>query len=178
MVTSGRKIGPSGWSGIRSKGQWLVLVDAAKGCATQPPDLSKYPADFVVVSFYKIFGYPTGLGALIVRTEAAELLRRTYFSGGTVAASIADIDFVQRRRGIEESFEDGSQSFLSIAAINHGFKIVNTLKITAIARPFEIRGANLFESPFKALVLMLALIPWWSRSVLDFHVIHELSLEL
>lgn len=55
-------------------------------------------------------------------------------SPGTVAASIADIDFVQRRRGIEESFEDGSQSFLSIAAINHGFKIVNTLKITAIAR--------------------------------------------
>ncbi|XXG68836.1 hypothetical protein AAC387_Pa06g1841 [Persea americana] len=117
-----------------SKGRWMVLVDAAKGCATQPLDLSKYPADFVVVSFYKIFGYPTGLGALIVRTEAAELLKRTYFGGGTVAASIADIDFVQRRGGIEESFEDGSQSFLSIAAINHGFKIVNTLKIAAIAR--------------------------------------------
>lgn len=33
----------------------MVLVDAAKGCATQPPDLSKYPADFVVVSFYKVF---------------------------------------------------------------------------------------------------------------------------
>lgn len=32
----------------------MVLVDAAKGCATQPPDLSKYPADFVVVSFYKV----------------------------------------------------------------------------------------------------------------------------
>lgn len=75
----------------------MVLIDAAKGCVTQPPDLSKYPADFVVISFYKvdlhcptisytvkllsmcilltiflfllvkIFGYPTGLGALIIR---------------------------------------------------------------------------------------------------------------
>lgn len=32
----------------------MVLIDAAKGCATQPPDLSKYKADFVVMSFYKV----------------------------------------------------------------------------------------------------------------------------
>ncbi|KAJ8433037.1 hypothetical protein Cgig2_009137 [Carnegiea gigantea] len=50
-----------------TKGDWLVLIDAAKGSATEPLDLSKYPADFVVISFYKMFGYPTGLGALIVR---------------------------------------------------------------------------------------------------------------
>ncbi|KAL0363026.1 UNVERIFIED_CONTAM: Molybdenum cofactor sulfurase [Sesamum calycinum] len=48
-------------------GRWMVLIDAAKGSATSPPDLSKYKADFVVVSFYKLFGYPTGIGALIAR---------------------------------------------------------------------------------------------------------------
>lgn len=32
----------------------MVLIDAAKGCATLPPDLLEYPADFVVVSFYKV----------------------------------------------------------------------------------------------------------------------------
>lgn len=112
----------------------MVLIDAAKGCSTQPPDLTRFPADFVVISFYKIFGYPTGLGALLIRTEAAEFLKKAYFSGGTVAASIADIDFVKRRESIEESFEDGTQSFLSIASINHGFKIINTLTITAISR--------------------------------------------
>lgn len=116
------------------KGRWMVLIDAAKGCATKPPDLSKYQADFVVISFYKIFGYPTGLGALIVRTEAAKLLKKSYFSGGTVAASIADIDFVKRREGIEEFFEDGTISFLSIAALHHGFKILNTLSMSAISR--------------------------------------------
>jgi molybdenum cofactor sulfurtransferase len=72
----------------------MVLIDAAKGCTTEPPNLTLYPADFVVCSFYKvihgqlfcfrkpcprhvtncyllanlqIFGYPTGLGALIVK---------------------------------------------------------------------------------------------------------------
>ena len=41
-------------------GRWRVLVDAAKGCTTAPPDLSRFPADFVALSYYKIFGYPTG----------------------------------------------------------------------------------------------------------------------
>ncbi|KAL8126629.1 hypothetical protein AgCh_013760 [Apium graveolens] len=116
------------------KGNWMVLIDAAKGCATEPPDLSKYKADFVVISFYKLFGYPTGLGALIVRNDAVKLLKKTYFSGGTVAASIADIDFVKRREGAEESLEDGSISYLSIASIHHGFYILNTLTISAISR--------------------------------------------
>lgn len=31
----------------------MVLIDAAKGCATEKIDLSRYPADFVVMSFYK-----------------------------------------------------------------------------------------------------------------------------
>ncbi|OMO53429.1 Aminotransferase, class V/Cysteine desulfurase [Corchorus olitorius] len=115
-----------------SKGRWMVLIDAAKGCATQPPDLSLYPADFVVISFYKLFGYPTGLGALIIRNDSAKLLKKTYFSGGTVAASIADIDFVKRREGIEEHFEDGTISFLSIASILHGFKILNSLSVSAM----------------------------------------------
>ncbi|XP_022947409.1 molybdenum cofactor sulfurase isoform X2 [Cucurbita moschata] len=117
-----------------SNGHWKVLIDAAKGCATEPPDLSKYPADFVVFSFYKLFGYPTGLGALIVHTDAAKLLKKTYFSGGTVAASIADIDFVKQREGIEELFEDGTIPFLSIASLCHGFKILNSLTIPAISR--------------------------------------------
>jgi len=39
---------------IMERGNWLVLIDAAKGSATEPLDLSKYPADFVVISFYKV----------------------------------------------------------------------------------------------------------------------------
>eukprot|EP00798_Chlamydomonas_sp_ICE-L_P001441 gene1441-32815_t len=67
--------------------EWLVILDAAKGAATSPPDLKTYPADFVALSFYKIFGFPTGLGALVVRKDALSLLQKQYFSGGTVMVS-------------------------------------------------------------------------------------------
>jgi len=45
------------------------------------------------LSFYKLFGYPTGLGALLVRRSAMPLLAgKLYFGGGTVAVSCADAD--------------------------------------------------------------------------------------
>ena len=45
------------------------------------------------LSYYKIFGYPTGLGALLVRKRAMSLLRKRYFGGGAVSVSVADRDF-------------------------------------------------------------------------------------
>ncbi|KAK9150975.1 hypothetical protein Syun_009284 [Stephania yunnanensis] len=120
------------------RGSWMVLIDAAKGSATEPPDLTSFPADFVVISFYKALLFSLLLGHIGYRSAyAAKILRKTYFGGallGTVAASIADIDYVMRREGIEEWFEDGTQSFLSVASIQYGFKIINTLTTSAIAR--------------------------------------------
>ena len=46
---------------------WSVCLDAAAWVSSSPLDLSQYRPDFVVFSFYKLFGYPTGLGALLVR---------------------------------------------------------------------------------------------------------------
>ncbi len=81
----------------------LVMVDAAKYASTSCLDLSSGGGDggednadgrgsgidFVAVSFYKIFGYPTGLGALLIHRDAAPLLRKTYFGGGTVEACLS-----------------------------------------------------------------------------------------
>uniref|UniRef100_A0A2P2KNQ2 Uncharacterized protein n=1 Tax=Rhizophora mucronata TaxID=61149 RepID=A0A2P2KNQ2_RHIMU len=67
-------------------------------------------------------------------TDAAKLLKKTYFSGGTVAASFADVDFVKRREAIEELFEDGTNSFLSIASVRHGFRVLDSLTASAIHR--------------------------------------------
>lgn len=49
------------------------------------------------LSYYKIFGYPTGVGALLVHKRAVPLLmkRKRYFGGGTVAVSLAAEDFVR-----------------------------------------------------------------------------------
>lgn len=56
-----------GVDGARRSAQ--VMVDAAAYCPTQPLHLGgSFRPDFVCLSFYKMFGYPTGLGALLVRT--------------------------------------------------------------------------------------------------------------
>lgn len=70
-------------------GTWLVLLDAASYVSTSPLDLSEYPAHFVTLSFYKMFGFPTGLGALLVRADCAQLLCKEYYGGGTVVATIS-----------------------------------------------------------------------------------------
>jgi len=41
--------------------KWLVVVDAAAYVPTHPLDLSKVHPDFVPVSWYKLFGFPTGM---------------------------------------------------------------------------------------------------------------------
>ncbi|BDA46796.1 probable molybdenum cofactor sulfurase [Coccomyxa sp. Obi] len=105
---------------------WAVMLDAAKACCSAPPDLSTSPADFVALSFYKIFGYPTGLGALLVRRDSLQILQKGYFGGGAVSASAADADFFRRRTGAA-GFEDGTPAYLAIASLAHGFAQLNRL---------------------------------------------------
>ncbi|KAL4517970.1 hypothetical protein Ndes2526A_g02336 [Nannochloris sp. 'desiccata'] len=105
---------------IKTKGTWRVLLDAAKACATNPPNLSLYPADFVALSYYKIFGYPTGLGALIIKRDALSMLRKTYFGGGTVLSSSAEERFHALRPGYA-GFEDGTLPFLAFPAVLQSF---------------------------------------------------------
>jgi molybdenum cofactor sulfurtransferase len=115
-------------------GRWLTLLDAAKLAATSPLDLTAHPADFVAISFYKMFGYPTGLGALLVRDSAAALLQRPYFAGGTVEAVIADAHFHKPRASPSARFEDGTVSFLAIASLVPGFRQLARLGMSAISQ--------------------------------------------
>ena len=84
------------------QGKWLVLLDAAAFVSTNHLDLSIHPAHFVALSFYKIFGFPTGLGALLVRQDTGSVLRKRYFGGGTVNGSISRTRFAEHRANIHE----------------------------------------------------------------------------
>lgn len=107
--------------------RWRVLLDAAKRAASEPLDLGAFQADFVTVSFYKIFGRPTGLGALLIHREAVDLLlagserEDSYFGGGTVAAALARSDFAVAARDIVERFSYGTPNFLAIAELPAAF---------------------------------------------------------
>ena len=97
-----------------------VLVDAAAAGPCGALSLRTHSADFVVCSFYKLFGLPTGVGALIAKKSALGRLRRPWFSGGTVEfVSVAHGRHALRTG--HEGFEDGTPNFLDLAAIESGF---------------------------------------------------------
>ncbi|CAH0407300.1 unnamed protein product [Chilo suppressalis] len=107
---------------------WYVLLDAASYLSTNKLDLSKYQPDFVALSFYKIFGYPTGLGALLVKNSSADVLtEKRYFGGGTVDIVLSNEDYHVKRELFHERFEDGTLPFLSIIALKHCFDVLHQL---------------------------------------------------
>lgn len=108
-----------------------VLLDAAAFVPTSGLDLSRDGAEFVCVSFYKMFGYPTGVGALIARKDALERLRRPWFAGGTVEYVSVQNRIHQLRVGAE-GFEDGTPNFLGIAAVPAGLSFLRGVGIDAI----------------------------------------------
>ncbi|EAT36178.1 AAEL011729-PA [Aedes aegypti] len=121
-----RKIQRNGISGY-GKERFRVCLDAASFVSTSFLDLSKYQPDFVCLSFYKIFGYPTGLGALLVHHTAADQLRKKYYGGGTVKIAMAGRNFHVKRDPLVERFEDGTLAFTSIIALLQGFETLERL---------------------------------------------------
>ena len=99
---------------------YRVLLDAAAFVPVHALSLRACPADFVALSFYKMFGYPSGVGALVARRDALESLRRPWFSGGTIDYASVQLQRHQSRAS-HAGFEDGTANFLDIAALEYGF---------------------------------------------------------
>lgn len=110
---------------------WDVLLDAAAFVPTNRLDLSVVRPDFVSVSFYKMFGYPTGVGCLLVRSAVLAKLTRPWFAGGTVNfASVRGTAHVLAPR--EAGFEDGTLDYLSIPAVELGLRHLEAIGIDTI----------------------------------------------
>ena len=110
---------------------WDVVLDAAAYVPTNKLDLGAIKPDFVAISFYKIFGYPTGAGCLIARRSALQTLRRPWFSGGTITVASAKGDRHYMQQG-PEAFEDGTPDYLSMPAIEIGLKHIAQIGYAAI----------------------------------------------
>ena len=99
-----------------------TMYDAAALVSNSPLNLSNAgdAPDFTALSFYKIFGFPD-LGALIVRKQSADILRkRKYFGGGTVDMVTFDKDdwYAKKESALHSSLEDGTVPFHSILALS------------------------------------------------------------
>lgn len=110
---------------------WDVLVDAAAFVPSNRLDLAQWRPDFVPLSFYKMFGYPTGIGALLARRAALDKLRRPWYAGGTITISSVQGDGHYLVPG-EAGFEDGTVNYLSIPAAEIGLRHLRSVGIDAI----------------------------------------------
>ena len=123
---------------------WDVLLDAAAFVPSNRLDLSAVTPDFVSVSFYKMFGYPTGVGCLLVRKEALARLRRPWFAGGTVNFATVHGRAHLLSAG-EAGFEDGTLDFLSIPAVEIGLRHLEAAGIDRIHTRVRCLTAWLLE---------------------------------
>jgi selenocysteine lyase/cysteine desulfurase len=110
---------------------WDVLLDAAAFAPTNKLDLSRYKPDFIPLSFYKIFGYPTGLGALIARRDKLHKLQRPWFAGGTITVASVQGDKYYLAEG-HAAFEDGTVDYLNIPAVEIGLRHIESIGIETI----------------------------------------------
>ena len=136
----------SNYSGVRHPLEWVtqaqergwdVLLDAAAFLPANALDLSKVRPDYVTVSWYKVFGYPTGIGSLVVRHEALRRLQRPWFAGGTIDVAAV----VSPRHTLGEGvigFEDGTIDYLGLPAIEIGLRHVTEVGVPTIHRRVEV----------------------------------------
>ena len=111
---------------------WNVLLDAAAFVPTNRLDLTAVQPDFVTVSFYKMFGYPTGVGALLIHRSNFGKLKRPWFAGGTINfASVQGQAHVLSPN--EAAFEDGTLNYLSIPAVEFGLQHLQAIGLEMIA---------------------------------------------
>jgi molybdenum cofactor sulfurtransferase len=100
---------------------WDVLLDAAAFAPTNKLDLSVWKPDYVPLSFYKMFGYPTGVGALLARKDSVRKLSRHWFAGGTTTvASVRGNKYYPAEAPAR--FEDGTLDYLNIPAVEIGLR--------------------------------------------------------
>ena len=110
---------------------WDVLLDAAAFVPTNPLDLSRHQPEFVTLSFYKMFGYPTGLGCLLARRSILPKLHRPWFSGGTITVASVQGDRYFLAEGAA-AFEDGTVDFLNIPAVEMGLDHLENVGVDLI----------------------------------------------
>lgn len=123
---------------------WDVLLDAAAYVPTNKLDLKEITPDFVSVSFYKIFGYPTGIGCLLVNKEKFKKLQKPWFAGGTV--SLVSVNSLHHFLiNNHERFEDGTLNYLDIPAVKIGLDYIENIGIEKINERVSSLRKYLFE---------------------------------
>lgn len=136
---------PLEWVDLAQEHGWDVLLDAAAFVPTNRLDLGQVKPDYVALSFYKMFGYPTGVGALIARWSALEKLHRPWFAGGTIEVASVQAD-AHVPAGGAAAFEDGTLDYANLPAVDIGLDFLDRVGVDTIReRVYALAGWLLQE---------------------------------
>jgi selenocysteine lyase/cysteine desulfurase len=122
---------PLSYIAMAQRNGWEVLLDAAAFVPSDILDLRDVKPEFVSVSFYKIFGYPTGIGCLLMHKKVFTKMKKPWYAGGTITLSAAGYEghFLKPN---EERFEDGTVNYLNLPAVKTGLQYIEKIGIENI----------------------------------------------
>ncbi|KAL0221084.1 hypothetical protein RCL1_000938 [Eukaryota sp. TZLM3-RCL] len=113
---------------------WKLLLDSAGFVSSHHFDLQSFSTnqiDFIPISFYKMFGYPTGVGCLLVKKSSFSTLIQSNFGGGSVAFVAPQRNLIFRKSG-EAGFELGTLSFADIEFLKFGLDFLKIMDMKKI----------------------------------------------
>lgn len=141
-------------SGVKHDLKWIreaqnqgydVLLDAAAYVPTNRLDLTLVKPNFVSLSFYKMFGFPTGIGALLIRKDSFHKIQKPWFAGGTVSFVSVGIQEHYLYNN-HERFEDGTINYLHIPVIKNGLSFLESVGIEKIQKRVKSLAKYLYEA--------------------------------
>jgi molybdenum cofactor sulfurtransferase len=142
----------------RESSEWATMIDFSKAASTSVVDLKDSDPDFACVSFYKLFGEPTGLGALFVRRPAIGKLNmeddmHRYFGGGSVDVVCPNLPFKVSRRqpSLLASLKNGTVHYRGIVSLINGFNELYSLGGMAAINQHSMCIATEFVSRLREL---------------------------
>ena len=133
------------WINTAQENGWDVCLDAAAYVPSSHLNLKEYQPEFVTVSFYKIFGYPTGIGCLLVKKCAFHKLDKKWFAGGTVQYASVSNPFYFLADDYER-FENGTINYLDIPAVTIGLDYILDIGMQRINERVTSMTKYLYQS--------------------------------
>ncbi len=141
-----------GWVQQAQQRGFMVLLDVAAHVPTFALDLAECQPDFMCISFYKIFGFPTGIGCLLAKRASLEALKPPSFSGGSVCYISGPWSPTERILYHDDArlYAVGTPNYLAMDSVSFGLDFIrahgqNNIRdrAVALARYLETKLAGL-----------------------------------
>jgi molybdenum cofactor sulfurtransferase len=106
--------------------KWAIIGDVAAFLPTNPLNLTEYPIDAAVLSFYKIIGYPN-TGALIIRNDFAKRLKKRSYSSTSSEGSLLHGNHYKLHEELPWRLEDDEVPFQMNLAVRYGLRFLKKI---------------------------------------------------